>query len=147
MNKISTILSVNILAIALASSSLIYASGDHDMSSMKDKENMSMGQSSAMAAHMKTMKADMMAIQKETDPQKRKAMMKAHMKGMNSMMGSMKNERSMMKDKHMEQMKQFEIRLSMMEAMMENMVHNQIILSEPDTVFKWDEMSQDYQLQ
>jgi len=143
MKKISTIA----VALVLASSSLVYASGDHDKSSMKSKDNMSMGQSSAMMSHMKTMKADMMAIQKETDPQKRKAMMKAHMKGMSSMMGTMKGERSMMKDKHMEQMKQFEIRLSMMEVMMENMVHSQVILSDPDSVFKWDETADEYQLQ
>ena len=143
MKKISTIA----VALVLASSSLVYASGDHDKSSMKGKENMSMDQSSAMKAHMKTMKADMMAIQKETDPKKRKAMMKAHMKGMNSMMGAMKSDRTMMKSNHMEQMKQFEIRLSMMEGMMENMVKNQIILSEPDSVFKWDETTQEYELQ
>ncbi len=143
MKKISTIA----VALVLASSSLVYASGDHDKSSMKSKDNMSMGQSSAMMSHMKTMKADMMAIQKETDPQKRKAMMKAHMKGMSSMMGSMKGERSMMKDKHMDQMKQLEIRMSMMEAMMENMVHNQVLLSDPDSVFKWDETADEYQLQ
>jgi len=143
MKNISTIA----VALVLASSSLVYASGDHDKSSMKGKDNMSMGQSSAMMSHMKTMKADMMAIQKETDPKKRKAMMKAHMKGMSSMMGTMKGERSMMKDKHMEQMKQLEIRMSMMEVMMENMVHNQVILSAPDSVFKWDETAEEYQLQ
>lgn len=143
MNKISTIA----VALLLTSSSLAYASGDHDMSSMKGQDNMSMGQSGAMMSHMKTMKADMMAIQKETDPNKRKAMMKAHMKGMNSMMGTMKGERSMMKNKQMEQMKQFEIRLSMMESMMENVVQNQVILSAPDSVFKWDEMADEYQLQ
>ncbi len=137
MKKLSTIA----IALALVSSSLVYASGNHEMSSMNGNN------SNTMQAHMKTMKADMMAIQKETDPQKRKAMMKAHMKGMSSMMGTMKNERSMMKDKHMEQMKQFEIRLSMMEVMMENMVHNQVILSAPDSVFKWDETADEYQLQ
>lgn len=30
--------------------------------------------------------------------------------------------------------------------MMENMVHNQIILSDPDSVFKWDETADEYQL-
>jgi hypothetical protein len=143
MNKISTVA----VALVLASSSLAYASGDHDMSTMKGKGNMSMGQSDTMQAHMKTMKADMIAIHKETDPNKRKAMMKAHMKGMSSMMGTMKGERSMMKDKHMDQMKQLEIRMSMMEVMMENMVHNQVILSAPDSVFKWDETADEYQLQ
>jgi hypothetical protein len=143
MNKISTIA----VALVLASSSLVYASGDHDMSSMKGKDNMSMDQSSAMKAHMKTMKADMMAIQKETDPKKRKVTMKAHMKGMSSMMGTMKGERSMMKNKHMDKMKQLEIRMSMMEAMMENMVQNQVLLSNPDSVFKWNETADEYQLQ
>ena len=139
MKKIAAVL----VALVFASSSLVYASDDdHDTSS-----NMYMNQSGAMKAHMKTMKVDMMAIQKEADPEKRKAMMKAHMKSMNSMMGTMKSERSMMKDKHTEQMTQFEIRLSMMEVMMENMVQSQVILSAPDSVFKWDETADEYPLQ
>ena len=139
MNKLSTLAAV----LLLTSSSFSFASGDHNHA----KNDGMMQQSDMMQMHMKTMKSDMMAIQKETDPNKRKSMMKAHMKSMNSMMSTMKNERSMMKDKHMEQMKQLELRVSMMEAMMENLVKNQVILSAPDSTFKWDATADEYQLQ
>jgi hypothetical protein len=53
----------------------------------------------------------------------------------------------MMKKNHMEKMKQFEIRLAMMETLVDNMAQNQVILSAPDSVFKWDENADEYQLQ
>jgi hypothetical protein len=137
-------------AALLDTTGLVYADNDHNQSGSMQKggqSTMMMGMSGDMKSHMKIMKADMIAIQKETDPKKRKVMMKAHMKGMNSMMGSMKNERSMMvKNKHMDDMKQFEIRLSMMEDMIENMVKTQVILSAPDSVFKYDETTDEWEI-
>ncbi|GEM_PF-7020697 len=134
------------IAFVLAQSPFVYASGDHDANAMK-MSSMSMNMSADMKSKMKAMKADMMAIQKESDPEKRKVLMQQHMKSMNSMMGTMKGERSNMHDKHMDQMKQFETRLAMMEVMMEQLVVNQTVLSNPDSTFKWDETADEYQLQ
>lgn len=98
------------------------------------------------------MKADMNKIMQEKDPTKRKAMMTAYMKSMHAMMNSMKGDKkSMMSNDHMDQMAKFDKRLSMMEAMMEAMMEqvvvNQAILAKPDSIFKWDENADEYQLQ
>ncbi len=87
-------------------------------------------------------------IMQEKDPTKRKAMMTAYMKSMHAMMNSMKGDKkSMMSNDHMDQMAKFDKRLSMMEAMMEQVVVNQVILAKPDSIFKWDENADEYQLQ
>ena len=134
-------------ALLLATTTFVYAGSDHNNSS--GNSNMAMSSMSGnMQESMKAMKADMQAIQKEKDPAKRKAMMNAHMKSMNAMMSSMKSDKkSMMSDKHMDQMAKFDARLSMVEAMMEQVVVNQVILTKPDSVFKWDENADEYQLQ
>lgn len=145
MKKITAIA----LAALLASSTMVYAGNDHNHSDSKGSGSMAMGgMSSDMQAKMKAMKADMTAIQKESNPAKRKALMKEHMKGMNTMMGSMKSgKHSMMKDSHMDKMAKLEARLTMMEAMMEQVVVNQTVLASPDSTFVWDDNYDGYQLQ
>jgi hypothetical protein len=151
MKKLTTIA----VATLLVMSTFAYADSDHNKSGAKDSPSMSMsnnsgimGMSADMHKHMQKMKADMIAIQKEPDPKKRKAMMEAHMKEMNSTMGMMKHKRSMMADKHMEQMAQLENRVAMLEAMVEQLVATQsVILNPGDSLFKWDETAEDYQLQ
>jgi hypothetical protein len=130
-------------ALILATSTLVYAGDDH-----KHSEGMSMNMSSDMQSSMKSMKADMKKIQQEKDPTKRKAMMKAHMKGMSSMMSTMKGDKtSMMGKDHMDKMTKMETRISMLEAMMEQVVVSQVILSNPDSTFVWDEDADEFQLQ
>ncbi len=140
MKKLTTIASV----LLLASSTFVYAGNDHSNSS-----GMAMnGMSSDMQTSMKAMKADMRKIMQEKDPAKRKAMMAEHMKSMNTMMNSMKsNKKSMMSKEHMDQMAKFDTRLSMLEAMMEQVVVNQTLLAKPDSTFKWDETADEWQLQ
>ncbi len=141
MKKLTTLT----LAVLLAGSSIAYAGSDHDHSANKSSDMSMAGMSGDMQGKMKAMKADMMAIQKESNPEKRKALMKDHMKNMSAMMGTMKGERASMD--HMNQMKQFDTRLKMMEAMMEQVVVNQAVLTNPDSVFIWDENADEYQLQ
>ena len=144
MKKLTTIASV----LLLASTTFVYAGNDHNHSAM-EKGGMAMsGMSTDMQSSMQAMKADMNKIMQEKDPAKRKAMMAAHMKSMHAMMNSMKGDKkSMMSNDHMDQMAKFDKRLSMMEAMMEQVVVNQAILAKPDSVFKWDENADEYQLQ
>ena len=134
----------------LATSTAIYAANDHEHTDASPQPNatMEMGGSSMMGAmspemqsKMHKMKADMMAIQKEKNPQKRKAMMSTHMKDMKNMMNMMKSERKMMQDKHINQMNQLEKRVTMMEAMMEQVVSTHITSLDPDDpVYKIDTM-------
>ena len=134
-------------ALLLASTTFVYAGSDHNHSSGMAMGKMS-GMSADMQTSMKAMKADMQEIMQEKDPAKRKVMMAAHMKSMHAMMNSMKGgKKSMMGDKKMAQMSQFDKRLSMMEAMMEQVVVNQAILAKPDSIFKWDETADEWQLQ
>ena len=143
MKKMTTIAA----ALLLASTTVVYAVDDHKLSSGNPDPVIS-SMSGNMQESMKAMKADMQAIQKEKDPAKRKAMMSAHMKSMNAMMNSMKSgKQSMMSDDHMDQMAKFDARLSMIESMMEQLVVNQVILTKPDSIFKWDENADEYQLQ
>jgi hypothetical protein len=110
----------------LATSSLVYASGDHaheDGMKMKDKSSMMMP--GDMQAKIAKMRADMVTIQKESDPKKRKALMKAHMKNMHSSMGMMKNQ-------------QLASRITMLEAMVEQLMASQINALDPnDPVYFW----------
>ncbi|WP_198264598.1 hypothetical protein [sulfur-oxidizing endosymbiont of Gigantopelta aegis] len=129
-------------ALVLATSTMAYAGDDH-----KHSDGMAMSMSSDMSASMKSMKADMKKIQQEKDPAKRKSMMKTHMKGMSAMMSTMKGDKnSMMGKDHMDKMSKMETRISMLEAMMEQVVVSQVILSAPDSVFVWDEAADEYQL-
>ncbi len=119
-------------AALLATSALVYAGNDHDhdkqSGSMQKggQSTMMMGMPGDMQAKMANMKADMMAIQKVSDPVKRKALMKAHMKNMHSSMGMMKNQ-------------QLASRVSMLEAMVEQMMVTQINALDPnDPVYSMD---------
>jgi hypothetical protein len=121
-------------AALLATSALVYAGNDHDKQSGSMQKSaqsaMMMGMSGDMQAKMAKMKADMMAIQKVSDPAKRKALMKAHMKNMHSSMGMMKNQ-------------QLASRVSMLEAMVEQMMVNQINALDPsDPVYTIDSMDE-----
>ena len=118
-------------ATLLATSALVYAGNGHDpdkqSGSMQKggQSTMMMGMSSDMQAKMAKMKADMMAIQKVSDPKKRKALMKEHMKNMHASMGMMNNQ-------------QLASRVSMLEAMVEQMMVNQINELDPnDEVYTW----------
>jgi|GEM_PF-2251922 len=125
----ATLLSTSILVSADQKHGHDNTSSQQTMSpSMMGKSgNMGMMMSGDMQAHMTKMQADMMAIQNETDPAQRKALMDNHFKDMKSMMGMMKKRREMMQSQQMNQMVQFDKRLSMMEAMMEQVVNSQIV--------------------
>lgn len=141
MKKLTSI----VVASVLATSTLVYAGNDEHKHSDTDKaanmpmgsmpmagQSGMMGMPSDMHKKMMKMKADMMAIQSEKDPAKRKSMMKSHMQDMQGMMGMMKGERDMMQSKHMDKMKQLEARLSMMEAMMEQIMSTHITALDPN---------------
>ncbi len=122
------------LATLISSTSIVYASGDHNHSDGMQMSSMP----GDMKSKMSKMKADMTAIQNENDPKKRKAMMKAHMQDMKSMMGMMKDKRANMQGK-MDKMKQLEARVAMMEAMMEQVMDTHITSLDPnDPVYKLD---------
>jgi len=131
-------LSVFITTALLATSTLVYAGQNHEHNdsgkaqtmqpgAMGESGNMGMMMSGDMQSHMTKMQTGMMAIHKETDPAKRKAMMDTHMKDMKSMMEMMKNRRAMMQSKQMDQMKQLSNRMTMMEGMMEQMLNSQMV--------------------
>jgi len=132
------------LASLLATASMVYAGNDHNHAGSDKAGGMPMGSmpmagqsgmmsmSEDMQKKMMKMKADMMMIQKEKDPEKRKSMMKAHMQDMQGMMGMMKGEREIMKAKHLDQMKQLETRVTMMEAMMEQIMSTHITALDPN---------------
>ena len=144
MKKLTTLSIVTLLA----ASTLVFASGEHDNSGtmqmgsmpMSDQSSM-MGMSPEMQGKMTKMRADMMSIQQEKDPAKRKALMHAHMQDMKGMMGMMKDKRAMMQAKHMDQMKQLETRVTMMESMMEQIMDTHITALDPDDpVYRIDSM-------
>ena len=97
-----------------------FASSEHSHSMPKiDK------MSDDMTVKMDKMKADMIAIKKEKNSDKRKEMMKAHMKDMKNMM-------KMKHTKHVNKMKDLENRIIMLEIMMEQVIETHITALDPD---------------
>jgi hypothetical protein len=136
MNKLTAFA----LTTLLASSALVYAGNDHNHANKNtmagNEMNMpgmaNMGMSGMMQGKMQKMKADLMAMQNENDPAKRKALMKTHMQDMKGMMEMMKSQRGKMQGMNMDTMEKLETRVAMLEAMLEQIVDTHITSLNPD---------------